>query len=199
MNKQILLGTKNQLKIGVIQAILKPLPLEVLTLADLNINIQAREDGHSTEENAEQKARAYFAEANIPTIAFDGGLHIDKFPKEKQPGVLVRRLHGIDREATVEEMLEYYTEELEKIGGESTCAWKGSIVLVTAEEKILAESASFKAILTTKRKGDVNAGSPLDVMTIDPVTGKYYAELDWKERVGVKWVFEFVKQHLGEL
>ena len=53
-----------------------------------------------------------------------------KFPEEKQPGVLVRRIYGIDRDATDEEVLDYYARELDKVGGESSGIWRGSIVVV---------------------------------------------------------------------
>ena len=199
MKKQILLGTKNQAKINIVQAAVNSLPIEILTLGDLNINIDVREDGRSTEENAEKKARAYFAESNIPTVAIDGGLRVEKFPEEKQPGVFIRRIHGIDRDATDQEVLDYYVGELDKVGGESVGTWKGSIVLVVSDEKVFCDSFSFKTILTTERKGDVTSGSPLDAVTIDPATGKYYTEMSWKERPDVRWVLEFLKQHMGEL
>ena len=199
MKKQILLGTKNQTKISIVQAALEPLSIEILTLDDLNININVREDGQSTEENAEKKARAYFAESNVPTMAIDGGLRVEQFPEEKQPGVFIRRIRGTDRDATDEEVLAYYVGELDKVGGESVGTWKGSIVLVVSDEKVFRDSLSVKTILTTERKGGVTAGAPLDAVTIDPATGKYYAEIKWQERPDAKWIFEFLKQHIGEL
>jgi XTP/dITP diphosphohydrolase len=115
MKKQILLGTMNLAKISIVQAALGPLPIEILTLDDLNININVREDGQSIKENAEQKARAYFAESNIPTMAIDGGLRVEQFPEEKQPGAAIRRIHGTDRDATDQEVLDYYLGELDKV------------------------------------------------------------------------------------
>ena len=199
MKKQILLGTKNQAKISIVQTALESLPIEILTLDDLNINIHVREDGQSTKENAEKKAKTYFAESNIPTVAIDGGLRVDHFPEEKQPGLFIRRIRGIDRDATDEEVLDYYVGELDKMGGESVGTWKGSIVLVVSDEKVFCDSFSFKTILTTDRKGGVTAGSPLDAVTIDPDTGKYFTEMKWQERPDARWVFEFLKQHIGEL
>jgi len=73
MRKQILLGTTNQAKLDIVRTAVEFLPIEVLTLDDLGIDVDVREDGRSTEENAEKKARAYFAEAHIATLATDGG------------------------------------------------------------------------------------------------------------------------------
>jgi inosine/xanthosine triphosphate pyrophosphatase family protein len=199
MKKQILLGTKNQAKINIIQAALDSLPIEILTCGDLDINIEVREDGQSTEENAEKKARAYLAASGVPTVAIDGALRVDQFPEEKQPGVFIKRIHGIDREPTDKEVLDYYVGELDKIGGKSVGTWKGSIALAVSDEKIFSASYSYQTILTTQRKGAVISGAPLDAVTVDLITGKYYTEMDWKERPDVQWVSEFLKQHLSEL
>ena len=98
MRKPLLLGTTNQAKLILVRSFLDPLPLEVLSLTDLGIRIDVREDGRTPQENAEKKARAYFAEAGIPTLAIDAGLHVERFPKERQPGVFVRRIHGPSRD-----------------------------------------------------------------------------------------------------
>jgi len=199
MRKQVLLGTTNRTKMNIVQAALESLPIEVLSLGDLNIHGDAIEDGQSTEENAEKKARAYFAESRIPTLAIDGGLRIEGFPEERQPGVFVRRINGVDGDATDEEVLDYYVRELDEVGGESIGIWKGSIVLVISDEKVFSESLFFETVLTSRRKGSVTPGSPLDSLMIDPASGKYYSEMAYQERPDFRWVFEFVKQHIGEL
>ncbi len=181
MKKQLLLGTTNQAKVNIIRAALQSLPVELVTLAELNIKITVREDGHSTKENAGKKARAYFAESHIPTLAIDGGLHIHQFPPEKQPGVLIRRIHA-DREASDEEIQDYYTRELDKVGGESMATWKGAIALVVSDQTVYCDTFSYETILTSRKKGGVISGSPLSSLTIDPVTGKYHSELAWAER-----------------
>jgi hypothetical protein len=182
-----------------VRASLASLPVEIVTLRELNIETEIREDGRSTEENAEKKARAYFAESQLPTLAIDGGLRIIKFPDKKQPGVLVRRIWRIDRQATDEEVLDYYAGELDKVGGESVGIWRGSMVLVISREKVFCDTYSFKTLLTSRRKGCIVPGSPLDTLTIDPTTGKYFSEITYQERPDAKWVFEFVRRHMGEL
>ena len=195
MKKQVLLGTTNQAKIDIVQASLASLPVEILTLRELNIKTEIREDGRSTEE----KARAYFAESKLPTLAIDGGLHIERLPEEEQPGVFVRRIWGVDRDATDEEVLDYYVRELGKVGGESIGLWRGSIVLMISNEKLFCHTFSFKTVLTSRRKGCVIPGSPLDILTTDPATGKYFSEMTCQERPDAKWVYEFVRRRLGEL
>jgi inosine/xanthosine triphosphate pyrophosphatase family protein len=199
LEKQILLGTMNPAKVGIIQAALASLPIKVLTLSDLNLKIEVKEDGLSTEENAEKKARAYFSASHIPTLAIDGGLHIEKFPAEKQPETFVRRIYGADRDATDEELLDYYARELDKVGGTSTGIWRGAMALALSNEKVFFDTFTFRTILASKRKGRVIPGAPLNALTIDPTTGKYYSEMAWEEQPHGRWIFEFVKRHVEEL
>jgi XTP/dITP diphosphohydrolase len=196
MKKRLLLGTTNQVKTNIVREAVQSLPLQILSLSDLNIGIEVTEDGDSPEENAEKKARVYFAEARMPTLTIDGALYIEKFSLEKQPGVLVRRIYGGSREVADKELLDYYVRELEKVGGESLGIWRAGFVLMTAHDQIFRRSFLLKVKFTAKKKGRAHPGSPLDVMMVDPTTGKYYSEMAYQEREDFRWAFEFMKQHL---
>lgn len=105
----------------------------------------------------------------------------------------------MDRDATDGEVLAYYVRELEQVGGKSVATWKGSIALVTLAKEVFRSSYSFETMLTAEQQGGVTSGAPLDAVTIDPATGKCFTELSPKERPDARWVFEFVRQHVGEL
>jgi hypothetical protein len=197
--KKLFLGTTNPAKVHIVRASVECLPVRIVTPDDLGLRIDVPEDGQSTAENAERKARAYFAAVRRPTLAIDGGLHIEGLPAEKQPGVFVRRIHGRDRDASDEEVLDYYARELESIGGESIGVWEGAHVLVISDDQMFVDTFSFRTILTSRRKGGVIPGAPLDALTIDPAKGRYYSEMDWIERPDVRWLFKFLKQHLDAL
>jgi len=197
--KRILLGTTNIAKIHIIRAALESLPIQILTLEDLNIRLSVREDGKSTEENAGSKALAYFSASQVPTLAIDGGLCIDRFPADKQPDTFVRRIYHEDRDATDEEVLEYYRRELEAVGGESSATWRGAMALALGPDRMVADTFFFTAILTSRRKGKPAPGAPLDALTIDPATGKYYTEMSWQERPHTRGIGEFVRRYMDEL
>ena len=197
--KELFLGTTNPAKVHIVRASVESLPVKIVTPDDLGLQVDVQEDGRSTVENAERKARAYFAVVRVPTLAIDGGLHIEGLPAEKQPGVFVRRIYGHDQDATDEEVLDYYARELEKIGGEGAGLWEGAHALVVSDDQIFVDKSSFKTILLSKRKGGVIPGAPLDALTIDPTTGRYYSEMAWIERPDVRWMSEFLKQHLDAL
>ncbi len=199
MKKQIFFGTINQAKLDYFRELLQPLSVEIVSPRDLDIDLDVKEDGESAQENAEKKARAYFAESNVPTLAIDGGLCIERFPEEKQPGLLVRRIHGTERDASDQEILDHYVNELHKVGGESAGTWNVSIVLMVSEERMFSASYSLRTIFSAEARGAVTPGAPLNSLMIDPLSGKYYSEMAWKERPDSKSIFEFVKQHLEEL
>jgi hypothetical protein len=126
-------------------------------------------------------------------------LYIAKFPEEKQPGLFVRRIHGADRDATDQEILDYYVRELRQVGGESAGTWQVSMVLMVSENRMFSASYSLQTVFTAQAKGAVTPGAPLNSLMIDPASGKYYSEMTWKERPDSKWIFEFVEQHLDKL
>ena len=70
---------------------------------------------------------------------------------------------------------------------------------MTAPDLIFKQSFLLKVKFTAKKKGPVHPGLPLDVVTIDPTTGKYYSEMAYQEREDFRWIFEFMKQHLKVL
>ena len=105
MNKRILYATTNPSKIAHMQNLLASLPVEILSLVNVGIKTQAPENGDTPAENARLKVEFAFPKCEIPTIAVDNGLYIESFPKEKQPGLFVRRIFGKDIAASDDERL----------------------------------------------------------------------------------------------
>lgn len=197
--KSLLLGTRNPARVRMLCAALARLSLRVVTLDELGITYEVIEDGCSTRENAEKKARAYFERAGIPTLGLDGGLSIPAFPPEKQPGVCVRRIHADGAPATDEEMLAYYTREISAIGGRAPATWEGSLALAAAPERLLTRTFTFETWLTSQPRGQAAPGMALDPLMIDPPSGKYYTQLADEERPYYHHLVDFVAEHIQEL
>lgn len=200
--KRLLLGTHNPAKITIQRLALADLPLEILDLHGLGISAVAPEDRGTTAENAESKARFYYAFAKVPTLSMDGGLRIDRFPPEKQPGVSVRRIgsapSGSER-ADPDEILNYYIGELEKVGGKSPGTWTGSTALMVSPARLFTGVFTFGVLFTTRRQGAPSSGLDLDPLMVDPGTGRSYTALPIPERPYFRWFREFVSQHLDDL
>lgn len=202
MLKKLLFGTTNKAKIEYVKTIVKDLPLEILSLEDVGINLEVDEDGQSPGENALKKSRAYFSVGRVPTFSFDSGLYIDKFPEDKQPGLHVRRING--KKATDGEMLDYYTDQLDKIGGESTAKWITSIALVESDNQIYTQDFVEHTTFTSKRSSILNHGNPLNSIQIDPLFDKYISEITAEERGKVKGeldiqIYRFFTEYLKKV
>jgi XTP/dITP diphosphohydrolase len=199
MRKRLLLGTRNRAKVNLFQTVFESSPIELVSLDDLSIDVEVREDGRTPNENALKKARAYFAASAMPTLTIDGGLFIAEFPQKKQPGVFVRRIYGGARDVTDQEIRDYYARQLDQIGGESRGTWRIATVLMVSEERVFAEGFVLDVVFTSRARGEVTLGVPLDGLMIDPESGRCYSEMSYLERPDSRWVLDFLERHLDDL
>ena len=78
--------TGNQSKLRNMRAILAGMPIELVTPADLGIQLPAVEENGATPlENAALKAAAYHAVSGLPSFSLDSGLYLEGVPAELQP------------------------------------------------------------------------------------------------------------------
>lgn len=197
--RPLLLGTRNPSRVAIVKAALRPLPIDLLTPSDVGVDIEVEEDGRTSEENAERKARAYFAATSMPTLAIDAGLHVEGLPPDKQPGVYVRRAIDRNHRASDEELVEYFAAELARAGGERPGTWHGAMTLMLAPDHLYSGTYDFHAVFTPRRGRPAGPGAPLDALKIDPATGRYFSETPNDERPDLQWLFGFVRLHLDEI
>ena len=172
---KLLYATNNNSKVYNMRRRLENIPIEIITPKELGIKVNVIEDGKTAVENAIKKARGYYEETKIPTIAGDSGLFIDGIPSDKQPGLFVRRVNG--KVLSDNEMIEYYTKLIESIGGESKGYYVTGLALITEEGLFTTEISEDKFILSSTISKNNHRGNPLDVMTIDPVSQKFYTDM----------------------
>ncbi len=92
--KKILIATKNNHKVREFKEILEPMGYEVLSLLDLNEEIEIDETGTTFEENALIKAKTIHEKYKCEVISDDSGICIDYF--DGKPGVYSSRWLGED-------------------------------------------------------------------------------------------------------
>ena len=173
---RILYGTGNPAKLAAMQRRLAGLDLDIIGLKDVEGEIPAvPETGKSPLENARQKALAYYDVFQMPVFSCDSGLYFENVPDEVQPGVHVRNING--KCLSDEEMIAYYGGLAEKYG-DLVARYRNAICLVVDEEHIyeaMEESmASEKFLITSKPHPIRKPGFPLDSLSVDVKTGKYY-------------------------
>lgn len=218
MLTKLLYATGNPAKLAAMRTRLAPLGIEIIGLKDIdrkkqNItdnanginNPDAVEDGKTPLENARKKALAYYRAFQMPLFSCDSGLYIEGIPEEEQPGVHVRTVRG--KYLTDEEMLEYYTGLAGKYGN-LKARYRNAICLIVEEGHMysaMEESMASEPFLIASKpheQGIRKKGFPLDCLSINIRTGKYYYDLMEEEldQVAVEDGFlEFFRQHLEEL
>ncbi|UWO51147.1 non-canonical purine NTP pyrophosphatase [Eshraghiella crossota] len=202
---KLLYGTGNRAKLSAMRSRLKQLDIELIGLDDLRAEgktiPQVVEDGKSPLENARLKAIAYYEAFHIPVFSCDSGLYFDNVPEAIQPGVHVRNVNG--KCLTDDEMIDYYSG-LVKIYGNLVARYRNAICFVQDDthiyEAMEPSMESEKFILTDKPHSIVRKkGFPLDSISLDIKTNKYYYDLpvDRLEQVAVEDGFlDFFKRVL---
>ena len=202
------MATKNPHKKERFEHYLKDLGILVVSFVDIAQPIEAIEDGKTPEENALKKALAGYKETGKSTFGVDYWFYIEGIPEEIQPGPFVRRIFsggGRDRrEATDEEMLDYYTGLVDRVGGKTKGLWTSAIALVTAPNNFFTERFTRETALTSKRSPRITEGEPLNSIQIDPKSGKYFTDLTKEEWLTLqaereRGYIEFIKSHLEEI
>jgi XTP/dITP diphosphohydrolase len=89
---KLLLATGNSGKVREISKILHGLPVQIVSLKKFKNSKPARESGNSFAANARIKARTYFRQSGLFTLAEDSGLQVDCLGG--QPGCLSARFAG---------------------------------------------------------------------------------------------------------
>lgn len=199
---RLIYGTGNPAKIQAMRRRLAKLNLEIIGLSDLQVEVpKVKEDGETPLENARKKAYAYYQAFREPVFSCDSGLYFDQVPDEIQPGVHVRRING--KLLNDEEMLEYYSGLARKYG-DLTARYRNAICLVMDENHIysaMEDNMASKPFLMTSKPHEIrNPGFPLDSISIDIKTGKYYYDLEKEslDEVAVEDGFlEFFQKYIG--
>ena len=83
---RLLVATTNSGKLREIGSLLSGVPVELLTLRDLEAIEEPEETGETFEENARLKALYYAAHSGMTTVAEDSGLVIDGLERMRVAG-----------------------------------------------------------------------------------------------------------------
>ncbi len=188
---KLIYGTGNPAKLESMRRRLAGLGLEIIGLADLKGEIpKVPEDGKTPLENARQKALAYYEAFGMPVFSCDSGLYFDNVPEEEQPGVHVRTVRG--KYLSDEEMLEHYSSMARRYG-DLKARYRNAVCLVMDGEHVyeaMEPSMESESFLITGRphSGIRKRGFPLDSLSVDIATGKYFYDLPGEalDRVAVE-------------
>ena len=176
---KLIYGTGNPAKLASMRKELEGLDIEIVGLQDISTELPViAESGDTPLENARIKAQAYYKEFGMPVFSCDSGLYFDNVPEDVQPGVHVRNIRG--RTLTDQEMIEYYGGMAKKYG-DLMARYRNAIVLIMDNTRVyeaMEESMAGKPFLiTSKAHKIIKEGFPLDSLSLDIETGKYYYDM----------------------
>lgn len=184
--KEILFATGNKSKAKRFTKGLLANDIKVLTLEDVNINIEVEENGTTAIENALIKARDYAKETNLPVFAMDDTLYLENVPEDKQPGMYVRRVNG--KRLTDEEMIEYYSNLAKEYGtnGLITGRWIYGMALISNGHEYTYTWSKENFYITSTPSKIINPGYPLNTISINIKLNKYFTEITEEDKLLVQ-------------
>ena len=199
---KILFATGNQSKIKRFFKELSDNGIELLSLNDINVNIDIEENGKDAIENAIIKAMAYYKETGMITMAMDDTLYLEGIPDKLQPGTHVRRVNG--KRLNDEEMIEHYTKLAKKYGvdGKITARWIYGIALIKDNKINTYTWSKDDFYITDKRNDKLEKGYPLNSISINKKLNKYFTDITEEDKKIINQeetdVIEFIKNIIGE-
>ena len=176
--KKVLFATGNPSKARRFSKGLLDKGIEVITLKDIEKDIEINEDGKNAIENAIIKAKAYAEVVDMPVFAMDDNLYLENVPEEKQPGVFVRRVNG--KRLTDEEMLQHYTGLVKEYGkeGKLDCKWVYGMAVINEKKEISTYTWEKGGFYFVEKISDkIRAGYPLDSISINKKLNKYFTDI----------------------
>lgn len=183
---QVLFATGNETKAKRFSKGLYERGIEVITLKDINEDIEVDENGKDAIENALIKARAYSRITNIPVFAMDDNLYLENVPEEKQPGMYVRRVNG--KRLNDEEMIEHYTNLVRLYGtnGKLTCRWVYGMAVINKGKESTYTWSKEDFYMVEKPSNKLNPGYPLNTISMNKKLNKYFTDITEKDKEMIK-------------
>lgn len=172
---KVVLASHNQKKMVEMKAILSQMGVEVLSQAEVGVDLEPEETGTTFEENARIKAQAVMQATGLPAIADDSGLMVDALGGD--PGVYSARYGGPGLDDTGRWQL-----LLKNMAGESNRACKFVSVICCAFPdggEVMARE-ECPGILAQGPSGD--GGFGYDPIFYLPQLGKTMAQLTPAEK-----------------
>ncbi len=198
--KQILFATSNQAKVKRFAQALLQKGIEVISLLDMNSNLNIEENGKNAIENSLIKARAYYKKTGMVTFAIDDNLYLENVPDSKQPGMFVRRVNG--KRLSDEEMIKYYSNLAKEYGtnGKITARWVYGMAIITNKGEFTYSWSKSDFYLVDTPSKVINVGYPLNTISINKKLNKYFTDITEEDKLLIQEneenVIEFITKNV---
>jgi len=180
---EIIYGTRNLAKVMSMKKMLCGLDLQLKDLSFFEHLPVVEEIGSSPLDNARAKAETYYRFFASPVFACDSGLYIEGLDSGLQPGAKVRRKGS--KVLNDDEMIDYYKKLLEGLGGQAVARYRNAIFLIFDDDQkcwLMDDRIEETFYLVSRPHPSRVEGFPLDSLSIDIRSGKYFVDLTDEER-----------------
>ena len=177
MKRKLVFATGNEGKMREIREILKDLDVEIYSLKEAGIQMDAEENGKTFEENALIKARVAAEHTDAIVLADDSGLEIDYLGGK--PGVYSARYLGEDTSYRIKN--QNLIDRLEGVPAEQrTARFVCVIAAVLPGGRVLISRGTIEGIIGTEERGE--GGFGYDPIFFLPEYGCSTAELSMEQK-----------------
>ena len=178
--KKVLVASSNPKKVREIKEILHPLGIEVVLPPR---KVEVEEKGTTFLENAYLKAKAYFEEFGIPSLADDSGLVVEAI--SPLPGVYSARFHALEEFGKEEPIPDADSANNRKLlrvleNVKDRSAKFVSVVVLYSDEGGLFAEGEVRGRIALSPKGDKGFG--YDPLFIPEGYEKTFAEMEPEEK-----------------
>lgn len=175
--RTLLLATTNEHKLKEFRTILRELPFTLLSLRDVQLDMDVEETGTTFAENALLKARAYAQAANMLALADDSGLEIDALGGA--PGIYSARFAG--RETPYAERFRLILARLQDVSvSQRTARFRCAIALAEPSGYTRVVEGAVEGLIAESPRGENGFG--YDPIFLVPEYGKTTAEMTSEEK-----------------
>ena len=190
MSMQLIYGTGNPAKIQSMKRNVQGMPLEVIGLKEAAqkagiVLPDIEENGDTPIENARLKAEVYFKLFRQPVFSCDSGLYLwnhktgEMLPNEEQPGIHIRGRGEV--RLTDDELIERMVSLVRKYGS-VRARYQNAICLILDENTVLESEAENlwgePFLFTDMPHARRQEGFPLDSISVDIKSGRYYYDME---------------------
>jgi len=183
----LLIATNNKDKIEELQDLLKDLTVQLITPADINLELEVVEDGVTYAENASKKATAFAQASGLLSLADDSGLEVGALNGE--PGLYSARYGSTDgKKLSDAERRKILIGKLQGFPHPWIARFKATIAIALPTSRVTLSEAKSLHLFEGICEGEIipeergTGGFGYDPIFLFPELGKTMAELSMDEK-----------------
>lgn len=176
---KLLLATNNKDKIVELRDLLKDLNIQLVTPADIYLDLDVAEDGLTYAENASKKALTFAQASGLTSLADDSGLEVDALNGE--PGLYSARYGSTNSiKLSAADRRNYLLGKLQSHSRPWTARFKATIAIAYIKDQVQIVEGVCEGEIISQERGA--GGFGYDPIFLFPKLGKTMAELTLTEK-----------------